>query len=116
MSTYGKWLSRWTSQHQGKVPPTKEQFDATMEMFGFTPEDVGMSADDEVARVDAGYGSLPGAAEDKATSMAARARRSTCVFCRHGDHEVPLSKDESCDCPCHGRTAEATRSLRGMVQ
>ena len=28
--------------------------------------------------------------------------KMTKVISMHGDHEVPLGKGESCDCPCHG--------------
>lgn len=38
--------------------------------------------------------------DPRARRMAAR--RTTCVCCNHGDHEVSLGKGESCDCPCHG--------------
>ena len=64
---------------------------------------LGIVTVEEVELANAGYSSLPGAAEDERTSMAAH--RKTCVCCMHGGHEVPLGKGESCDCPCHGGAA-----------
>lgn len=42
MDFYEQWLSGWMVQHPDKTPPTREQFAAMVEMFSFTPEELGV--------------------------------------------------------------------------
>ena len=38
-----------------------------------------------------------------------------CIYCRNGDHEVPLPIDEPCSCICHGSLALTLKTGAGWL-